>query len=194
MLKIILRVFINLWERFFSWKENVKIVEDSPHGLIRIAFHPYQGDPIPLSDEEEIRAGDYIAELHIANLTLAKGKVGDVEVKSDLQLLPLFRDEMRNLARLAEERKLDPRVKAIWGVTMMGPGLRRLGFNLRPMKKSPNRTSMKIWMSFLKWLYSPPGTQKHRKTKANREPQEYWMSIDYLIKKYGSKASDSKNS
>ena len=192
MFKLILRPFVNLWEIFFSWKENIKIVENSPYGLIRIAFHPYQGEPIPLTDEDEIKSGDYIAELHIANLTLAKGKVGDVEVKSDLQLLPLFRDEMRNLARLAEEQKLDPRVKAIWGVTMMGPGLRRLGFKLRPIKRSRSRTSLKIWMNFLKWLYSPPGTQKRRKPKASREPQEYWMSIDYLIEKYGSKTSDSQ--
>jgi len=192
MFKIILRPFINVWEIFFSWKENIKIVENSPHGLIRIAFHPYQGDPIPLTDEDEIKSGDYIAELHIANLTLAKGKVGNVEVKSDLQLLPLFRDEMRNLAQLAEKQKLDPRVKAIWGVTMMGPGLRRLGFQLRPMKKNRRQTLLKIWMNFLKWLYSPPGTQKSKRSKAAREPQEYWMSIDYLIEKYGSKASDSQ--
>jgi len=184
---MILRPFINLWERFFSWKKNIQMVEGSPHGLLRIAFHPYHGDPIPLSDEDEIKSGDYIAELHIANLTLAKGKVGDIEVASDIQLLPLFRNEMRNLARLAQENKLDPRVKAFWGVTMMGPGLRRLGFNLRPMKESRSRASLRIWMNFLKWVYSPPGAQKHRKSKTAREPQEYWMSIDYLIKKYGQK-------
>lgn len=183
---MILRPLVNLWEKFFSWKENIKIVENSPYGLIRIAFHPYSGDPIPLSEGVEIKNGDYVAELHISNLTLAKGKVGDVKVASDLQLLPLFREEMRNLARLAEEGKLDPRVKALWGVTMMGPGLRRLGFNLRPMKEGRQRTSMRIWMNFLKWLYSPPGTQKQRKSKKTRQPQEYWMSIDYLIEKYGS--------
>lgn len=185
---MILRPFINLWEKFFSWKENIQTVENSPHGLLRIAFHPYHGEPISLSDEDQINSGDYIAELHINNLTLAKGKVGDVEVASDLQLLPLFRDEMRNLARLAQERKLDPRVKAIWGVTMMGPGLRRLGFSLKPMKEGQNQTSLKIWMNFLKWVYSPQQDRKHKKNKTGRGPHEYWMSVDHLIKKYGSES------
>ena len=129
MLKTILRPIIILWEKIFERLENIKVVENSPYGLLRMAVHPYKGQPTILADGTKLNTGDYVIELHISHLTLAKGKVGHVEVANDIRLLPLFREEMYNLARLASRGKLDPRAKVIWGITMMGPGLKGWDFS-----------------------------------------------------------------
>src|SRR5690554_294085 len=113
MLKTVIRPIITLWEKFFSRVENINIIENSPYGLLRMSVHPFKGQTTFLSDGTKIDPGDYVIELHISNLTLAKGEVGGIKVASDIQLLSLFREEMSNLAHLAGQGKLDPRVKAI---------------------------------------------------------------------------------
>ena len=90
MLKSIIRPIITLWEKIFSWAENIKPVEGSPYGLLRMSVHPYKGLPATLDDETKISPGDYVLELHISNLTLAQGVVAGIEVTSDIQLLRLF--------------------------------------------------------------------------------------------------------
>ena len=133
MLRSIIRPVITLWEKFFSWAENINPIENSPYGLLRMSVHPYKGRPTSLDDGTEVSPGDYVLEIHISNLTLAQGVVAGVEVASDIQLLRLFREEIAHLACLAQRGKLDPKVKAVWGVTMMGPAMKRLGFALEPM-------------------------------------------------------------
>ena len=155
MLKSIIRPIITLWEKLFSWAENIKPVEDSPYGLLRMSVHPYKGLPATLDDGTKVDPGDYVLELHISNLTLAQGMVAGVEVASDIQLLRLFREEIAHLAQLVHQGKLDPRIKAIWGVSMMGPALRRLGFILEPMKEGMGSRMIIMWMTFLKWVFSP---------------------------------------
>ena len=155
MLKSIIRPIITLWEKIFSWAENIKPVEGSPYGLLRMSVHPYKGLPATLDDETKISPGDYVLELHISNLTLAQGVVAGIEVTSDIQLLRLFREEIAHLAQQAHQGKLDPRIKAIWGVSMMGPALRRLGFTLEPMKEGMGSNMIVMWMTFLKWVFSP---------------------------------------
>lgn len=178
---------ITLWEKFFSWVENISIIENSPYGLLRMSVHPFKGQPTVLSDGTKVNPGDYILEIHISNLTLAKGEVGGVKVASDIQLLPLFRQEMSNLANLAKEGRLDPRIKALWGVTMLGPGLRRLGFELEPMEEGPSSRFLVKWMNFLKWVFSPSGSEASSKHKSRLKGHQYWMSIEQLIEKYHNK-------
>ncbi len=184
MLKSILRPIITIWEKFFSWVEDISTIENSPYGLLRMSVHPYKGQPALLSDGTEVDPGDYIIEIHISNLTIARGEVGNIKVASDLQLLSLFRQEMSNLAHLAEKGKLDPRVKAIWGVTMLGPGLKRLGFELKPMEKGISSRFLIMWMNLLKWVFSPAEPKARSKNKSKRKGYQYWMSIEQLIKKY----------
>ena len=166
--KLIVPVFI-LWEKIYSWIYRIRIVDNSPYQLLRIAVHPHKGEPLPLDKDDHVQPGDYVAELHISNIAIARGKVGNVTVASDVHLLPLFRKEMQNLAALIRQGKLDPRVKALWGVTLFGPGVRRLGFSVRPM---PGRNTDRLkLMTFLRWC-SPP-TPKTAKTSAGRQPMEF---------------------
>ncbi len=185
MLKSILRPIIILWEKIFERIENIKVVENSPHGLLRMTVHPYKGQPTTLSDGTRLNTGDYVIELHISNLALAKGKVGDVEVSNDIRLLPLFREEIHNLAQLASHGKLDPRAKVIWGITMMGPGLKRLGFQLEPMDNSIHSRLLIMWMNFLKWFFYPDKSKSSFKRKSRHKGYQYFMSIEQLIKSYG---------
>lgn len=187
MLKSIIRPIIVLWEKIFAWMENIKVVDDSPYGLLRMSVHPFKGQTTILSDGTKVEPGDYVMELHVANLTLAKGEVGGIKVASDIHLLPLFREEMVNLASLASKGKLDPRVKALWGVTMLGPGLRRLGFELQPMKDNLGSRCLVMWMDFLKWVFSPSDAKASSKKRSKRKGYQYWMSIEQLRNKYQDK-------
>ncbi|NLN40438.1 MAG: hypothetical protein GX160_00300 [Clostridiales bacterium] len=184
MLKSIIRPIIILWEKIFERIENIEVVPNSPYGLLRMAVHPYKGQPTVLSDGTRLNTGDYVIELHISNLVLVKGKVGDVEVANNIRLLPLFREEMHNLAGLASHGKLDPRAKAIWGVTMMGPGLKRLGFQLEPMDHSTHSRLLVMWMNFLKWVFYPTQLKPSSKHKSRQKGYQYFMSIEQLIRRY----------
>ncbi|HHZ14152.1 MAG: YkoP family protein [Caldicoprobacterales bacterium] len=184
MLKSIIRPIITLWEKIFSWAENIKPVEGSPYGLLRMSVHPYKGLPATLDDETKISPGDYVLELHISNLTLAQGVVAGIEVTSDIQLLRLFREEIAHLAQQAHQGKLDPRIKAIWGVSMMGPALRRLGFTLEPMKEGMGSKMIVMWMTFLKWVFSPKDAKTASRKKRKRQGYQYWMSLEQLINRY----------
>ncbi len=181
--RLILPVFV-LWEKFYSWIYGIRIVENSPYQLLRIAIHPHKGEPLPLDENVYVQPGDYVAELHISNIAIARGKVGNVTVASDIHLLPLFREEMRNLARLIRQGKLDPRVKALWGITLFGPGVRRMGFSVRPLPPGKNTTRLKNWMSFLRWVFSPSTAKKPSKTGTTRQPMEFWISIQQFIERY----------
>lgn len=185
MLKSILRPIIILWEKIFERIANIKLVENSPYGLLRMTVHPYKGQSITLSDGTRLNKGDYVIELHISNLTLAKGKVGGVEVANNIRLLPLFREEIHNLAQLASHGKLDARAKAIWGITMMGPGLKRLGFQLEPMDNSFHSRLLVMWMNFLKWVFYPSQSKTPPKGKSRQNGHQYFMSIEQLMKRYG---------
>lgn len=187
MIKSIIRPIMTLWEKFFSWVENIRLVENSPYGLFRMSVHKFKGQATVLSDGTRVEPGDYIMEIHISNLTLSKGEVGGVKVASDIHLLPLFREEMMNLASLAKGDKLDPRVKALWGITMLGPGLRRLGFELEPMEENLGSKFLIKWMNFLKWVFAPAVTGHRSKPKSRTKGHQYWMSIDQLIEKYDRK-------
>ncbi|NLI60515.1 MAG: hypothetical protein GX375_03690 [Clostridiales bacterium] len=184
MFKSIIRPIVSCWEKLFSRIENIKVVENSPYGLLRMSVHPFKGQSIVLKDGTKIDSGDYIIELHISNLRLAKGEVGGIKVASDIQLLPLFRQELNNLAELASQGKLDPRAKALWGVTMLGPGLRRLGFQLEAMKEGLGSRLIVMWMNFLKWVFSPSSSKAPSRNKPKRKGYQYWMSIEELINKY----------
>lgn len=185
MLKKIIRPIFILWEKLFSRIAGIKPLENSPYKLLRLAVQPYKGEPLPLADGTFVKPGDYVAELHISNITISKGKVGNITIGSDIHLLPLFREEMHLLGQLILQGKLDPKVKALWGVTLFAPAVRRLGFSIRPLPPGRNRTKLKIWMSFLRWVFSPPKVKKPSKTSAAREPQEFWISIEQFVEKYG---------
>lgn len=182
--RIIAPIFI-LWEKLYSRINKIHTVENSPYKLLRLGIHPYKGEPLPLGDGTTVKPGEYVAELHISNTAIYHGKVGNVIVASDIHLLPLFREEMRNLARLIRQGKLDRRVKALWGVTLFGPGVRRMGFSIRPLPPSKNSARLKAWMGFLRWMFSPPTAQNRSKTSAARQPQEFWISIQQFVEKYG---------
>ena len=185
-MKAPIKKIIGLWEMFFTRKEHLKDIEGSRYKLLKMSLHPYEGETIICKDGTSITAGDIIAELHISNLILSSNKVGDVTINSELQLLPIFREEFNHLGKLAAQKKLDPRIKAIWGITLFTPGVRRMGFSVRPMKPGCQTTRLRIWMNFLKWVFPPPNIQHKHKTKSkNRQPHEFYMSINELVEKYG---------
>ncbi|NLJ41952.1 MAG: hypothetical protein GX352_10170 [Clostridiales bacterium] len=185
MLKSMLRPVVSLWERFFIWAYKVTPIEGSPHGLLRISAHPYKGKPETLSDGTRVLPGDYVLELHISNMIIYTGNGADRKVISGHEFLGPFRQEIANLAHLARLGRLDSRVKAVWGVTMLGAGLKRLGFELKPMEAGFCTKCLILWMNFLKWLYSPTQRSSAGKSKnPRRQGYQYWLSIEQLIEKY----------
>lgn len=71
--KLIVPVFI-LWEKIYSWIYRIRIVDNSPYQLLRIAVHPHKGEPLPLDKDDHVQPGDYVAELHISNIAIARGR------------------------------------------------------------------------------------------------------------------------
>lgn len=185
-MKSIAQTIISWWEKFFAWKENIHHIDGSKYRLLRFNIHPYNcKETLELPDGNQIKPGDYVAELHISNLVISKDQIGDITITSELQLLPMFREEMKLLGHLASQGKIDPRVKAIWGITLFSPGVRRLGFSIKPLDNNFKAWRLKTWMGFLGWVFSVPVYHPHGKSKTKRNPCEFFMSMDELIKKYG---------
>ncbi len=184
MLKQILRPIFTRWEIYFAKKDKIQTLEGSPYGFIRYNVHPYQGKPLPLEDGSEIRQGDPVIELHISNLATVKGRIGSVELSSDLQLLPIIKEELALLGRQLASGELAPHAKAVFGITLFAPVLRRLGFSVRQMEDGKEKERLKKWMSFLRWLFAPSRVNTKSKSRHLRQPYEFWISREEFIKKY----------
>lgn len=184
MIKGIIKPIIILWEKYFSWKEKIQLLDGSPYNLLRYKVTNFEGKPMELPDGTQIKPGDPVMEIHMSNTTVSKGKIGDIEVSSDLQILSILREEMKLLASMLNDGKPAPNIKALWGTTLFGAGVRRLGFSLRPMEQGWGRTSQKLWMSFLRWVFAPAKVNSKSKSRSARQPDEIFMSKDQLFKKY----------
>ena len=71
--KLIVPVFI-LWEKIYSWIYRIRIVDNSPYQLLRIAVHPHKGEPLPLDKDDHVQPGDYVRTAHIEHSHSTEGR------------------------------------------------------------------------------------------------------------------------
>lgn len=185
MLKKLVRNVIVLWEKFICKVKKIQPLIDSRYGLLCIRTIRHKGKTIKLTDNCFLNKGDFIIELHLSNVLLAKGTVGNATVASDLQLFPYIRTELFLLGKYIHSQNLHMKIKAIGGVTIHGPGIRRLGFYLYPAQKDIYATLISIWMSILRWSFSRPKEAVRLKNRSPRYLEYFYMPTSQFLDKYG---------
>lgn len=186
MFKRFAKILIVLWEKFICMIENIQPIEGSNYNLICIKKVKYRGNPLSLSESCILTKGDYLIEMHLSNILLAKGKVGNATVASDLQLFSYIRNELYTLGKLLRSEQMDANIKAIGGVTIHGPGIRRFGFSLYPSQVNFHNTIVTLWMRFLRWVFSNPKEVVKNKNRSPRHLEYFYMPLSQFIQKYGS--------
>lgn len=179
--------FWPLWERFTLWLWQVQPVPYAPHGLFQVSIHPYKGRPIVLPDGTSIASGDPIMELHLVNWRLAAAQ----RDRQPLALLKEIREDLAAIAQGFQEQRYPSSVRALYGVTILAAATPRLGFTLRPTLLNLHGRLERFFLKGLLALYNADGLARLERGSARRDlrPQEVWMSVDTLLKRYGNQPS-----
>jgi len=184
MLKTLIRSLIVQWEKLISKIKRIQPIDGSSYGLLCIRTARYKGKTLELTDKSRLSKGDFIIEMHLSNIILAKGSVGNATVASDLQLFPYIRAELIILCKYLHSHELHTKIKAIGGMTIHGPGLRRFGFTLYPAQKNLLTALATIWMRILRWAFSHPREAVRLRNRPPKNLENFYMPISQFFQKY----------
>jgi len=148
-------------------------IPNTDNKLIYIDIKRHKGSPVEI-DGLIIRPGDIVGEIHVDNLNVHKI---DGSFRS---VIKNFRNEMTELVEAVEKGKL-PKIKAIYGITVLHPLLKLLGFSSFPLKGKLYKAYLKFWENMLKQSFSNIELSKDKK---RQEPKICWISMNKLKTKY----------
>lgn len=174
--------FWPVWERFTMHIWHVQPVPGTPIGLMEVRFNRYHGKPVTLPDGTEIRKNDPIIEVHFNNRMLLQ-MPPDV---SAWTLLQMMTQDLSALAHWMQQPDFPIDARALFGVSLLSRGTRRLGFTLRPRPKNLLTWFDRFFMNGLLVLYNGKGIGRLLQgTTYGSYPQELWMSRETLLERYG---------
>lgn len=158
-----------------------------PQAMLRYALERHHGQRVVLHDGTVIASGDPIIELHFDNRRLVELTR---EGTSPWPLLQTARGDLAALeAMLSSGALVD--VKALHGLTLFAPAGTRLGFEVRPLPRSPRFAMERYFMAGLVMLYHPWGWKAAARHRA-RWPGEIWMSRATLTRRYRAEGAPTK--
>jgi hypothetical protein len=171
--------FWPFWERLMLTLRPVHQVPGAPYNLFLTRFGRYRGQPITLPDGTTVRSGDRVLELHANNRLLAR-------IPGGLALVRQARGDLTALAAWTQRAEYPREVRAIYGFTMLSRGMPRLGFILRDRPITLRVRLERFFLLGLMALYHGEGLKRLQQgTTFSRYPQEIWMSIAELQRRYG---------
>jgi hypothetical protein len=165
-----------LWERLTAWRLRVRHVRRG--GVLRYNYARWRGSPVRLHDGTEIRRGDRIIQLHFDNQALARLAVeGHL---SPWTVLRRGRDDLQVLAHAAGAGGLAD-VRALHGASLFAEAVRRAGFEVRALPRTPRWRLEQFFMVGLLLLYHPRGRRRLAQLRTAPWPAEVWLSRRALM-------------
>lgn len=179
-----LKKILYAWELLICSISGNHTIPGSVHKLLRARETAYRGNTIVLKDGSSVIDGDTILEIHISNTTLAKGKIGTMDIPSDLQIITILRSELKMLCK-ANASKLNKNLKAVGGITVQAPGIIRLGFEVVKLPDRLDYSIIRLWMSLLHWTFSKQKAKQKNTKQHPRSIVKFFMSSSSFSKLYG---------
>ncbi|HYU73894.1 MAG TPA: hypothetical protein VEL31_14535 [Ktedonobacteraceae bacterium] len=181
------RGFLRFWP-FWEWLMrrlvHVHPIPHAPHNLMAIALTRYSGRPIDLPDGIHVQSGDPIIELHFNNQEL----LSMAEHPNAWEYMHMIARNLHSLAVWMQQPDFPAdagKIRAIYGVTLLSRGARRLGFTVRGRPRNLHSRLERFFLLGLLVLYSPRGRSRLLQgTTYGTYPQETWMSPAELFKRY----------
>lgn len=162
------------FETFFVNRMNWIHIPGSENKFIYLDIKEYKGKNVIL-DNIEIKKGDIIGELHIDNINVENM---DNSLK---YLISSFNKEFSCLAQACRTDSELSKVKGFFGISILHPFLKRMGFMCFPLENFLYREYMKFWESMLKYSF---GKNKVKNKKRNIQPMKCWISSEKIKEKY----------
>ncbi|MCS7235120.1 MAG: hypothetical protein RMM30_03985 [Armatimonadota bacterium] len=138
-----------------------------PGGLLLYSVRRWKGPTVRLRDGAVVRRGDRVLELHLHNALFPRQATD-----SPWPYLAALREDLVALRhRMAQDHAV-----AAHGVTVFAEPARRLGFEVRPLPRSPWWRLVRFFLWGLRAVYHPRG----RGHKPPPWPAEVWLPLDTL--------------
>ncbi|HZC05922.1 MAG TPA: MFS transporter [Ktedonobacterales bacterium] len=182
--------FWPIWERIYGLFLPTSTIPHAPHGVLRVHFGRYHGQPMTLPDGTRITRGAWITELHFENRRLSEA----ARTAGAFHLTRIIAEDMGALAAWAGEPGPAERSVAVMGVTLIGRAAPRLGFTVRERPITLKARLDRFFMDGLLAIYNPDGLSRlQRGTTYGAYPTEVWMSRGTLLRRYGQRRGDDAN-
>jgi hypothetical protein len=152
-----------------------------PEGVLGLELGRHGGQPIRLADGCDVSPGDQVGCLHFRNdrVRALAGRgwqaAGFAEARADLEALARWW-----LAQPAETRPV-----AFVGVTILGPLMRREGWEVRPRRATRRARLDEWWMRWLMVHFGIQGRARLRQGHRALTSAEVWLSGTALAERYG---------
>jgi hypothetical protein len=182
------RLLVNAWmtwERCFVKLFRLKAV-DNGDPLLKLRVREYMGkQPILLSDGEQIRKGDLVAEMHLDNYTLyTLGLNSRSTVQLATQLIRRTRILMPEISKLLLTDPKYRHVKGLYGITMIHRGTKQLGFTVFDLPDGLFARATRTYLRFLLYVVHPHGKKRLKEKTDLLEPKIVAISKNELKQRY----------
>jgi hypothetical protein len=182
----VFRKFGEAIDRRYLKKVAATPVPGSNLNLLLVCFHPYEGkNPIQTGDKVMIHPHDPVGELHLSNIRVTEIAGEPGENSMEWRLIGILKGEFGLLADACVKQVIPENIRAFYGVNVLPPAARRMGFTLVPIPKGWNRWWLGFWESVLRLIYYSYKTKKKFSLQRTKDPYEIWLSREELIRRYG---------
>lgn len=172
------------WEKLFHVFFRVQTLQGQSD-FIGLRMTKYSGQTMNLSDGEQLRRGDEVAELHLNNELLYRyGRTSRSSLHLAIRLIREMDNAMPAVARFLLNHPDYAHVKGLYGITMINRGVSQFGFTVTSLPKGVFSWLTKIYLRILLSIIHPEGRQRIRNKTELLVPKVIAISRKELLRRY----------
>lgn len=166
-------------ERIDRWRRGIEPVR--PGSILGIEPNRHAGPLVRLSDGTPVPRGALIWTVHFDNARLRQLAAQGWQRSA----YAVANEDLREMARRVVLLRAEDRPAALFGVTLLAPLTRRVGFELRERRRT-------AWVRLEDWYlrsllarWSPWGRRRIARGHGDLRTRETWLSTGELLRRYG---------
>lgn len=166
-------------ERVDRWRRGIEPVR--PGSILGVEPDRHRGHAVRLSDGTPVRRGALIWNVHFDNARLRQLAARGWQRSA----YAVANEDLREMARRVARLPPQDRPAALFGVTLLAPLTRRVGFELR---ERPGTAWVRLEDWYLRSLlarWSPWGRRRIARGHGDLRTRETWLSTAELLRRYG---------